>query len=168
MGDDTSGLPPEGDAPHPHGWQLPDDAASGEVSPSSGQESHHDEKTRGRPPPPPTLPRSVTGLASSVNVAAADVTFRLEQYDARAGRTGVVTVRLFGDAAIGFVTDGDWVEVTGKNKRGFLKAARAFNHTTQAQYSGRGNGCAIVVVCLVALLSLVTVVSILLAIVQNK
>lgn len=168
MGDDTSGLTPEGDAPHPHGWQLPDDAASGEVSTSSGQESHHEEKARGRLPPAPALPQSVTGLASSVNVAGADVTFRLEQYDARAGRTGVVTVRLFGDAAIGFVKDGDWVEVTGKTKRGFLKAARAYNHTTQTQYSGRGNGCAIVVVCLVALLSLVTVVSIFVAIMQNR
>ena len=96
------------------------------------------------PAQPNLLPKSVAGLARAVNVSTVQnpnktattmVTFRLEQYDARAGRTGVLTVRLFEENALGFVNDGDWVEVTGKIKHGILKADKAVNHTSQAQYS---------------------------------
>src|SRR4051794_6479516 len=157
MGDAARGSPPGGEAPYRRGWQLPDDVAAGEVSgsPASGPQ-RRDEGPRAAPPPPDlasavpsTLPTSVAGLARAVNVTSVQagngtsttvVTFRLEQYDARAGRTGVVTVRLFGDDALGFVTEGDWVEVAGKAKRGFIKADRAINHTSQAQYSRSGQG----------------------------
>jgi hypothetical protein len=183
MGEGVGG-PPGGDAPNRHGWQLPDDAASRVPGPPAYDAGGYDEQRPLQPPQdrpsamPTTMPGSVSGLARAVNVASVQggangvqstvVTFRLEQYDARAGRTGVVTVRLAGDSAIGFVADGDWVEVTGKTKRGFLTASRAVNHTSQAQYSAAGQGCAkiaaIVVFSLVVLFILGIGVSILLSV----
>jgi hypothetical protein len=68
------------------------------------------------------------------NISQAVVTFRLEQYDPYAGRTGLVTVRLLGNRAIGFVTEGDWIEVQGKAESGFINAETALNHTSGAQF----------------------------------
>jgi hypothetical protein len=48
-----------------------------------------------------------------------------------------VTARLHGDQAIGFVTEGDWVEVEGTLAGGFLEAKAAFNHTSGAQFRSR-------------------------------
>jgi hypothetical protein len=183
MGEGASGSP-GGDAPNRHGWQLPDDT-SGVPGPPAYDAGRYDEQRPLPPPPqgrpsamPTTMPGSVAGLARAVNVASVQggangvqttvVTFRLEQYDARAGRTGVVTVRLSGDSAIGFVADGDWVEVIGKTKRGFLTASRAVNHTSQAQYSAAGQGCAkiaaIIAFCLILLFILGIGVTILLSV----
>ena len=53
----------------------------------------------------------------------------------------MVTVRMFGSGAIGFVSDGDWVEVQGESKRGFLNARVAVNRTSGAEFRpSRGRG----------------------------
>jgi hypothetical protein len=97
-------------------------------------------------PPNSVLANSLSGLARNVALATTQtsdstsktvVTFRLEQYDPHAGRTGIVNVRLRGDQAIGFAADGDWVEVTGRSKRGFVDAKEAFNQTSGAQFRAR-------------------------------
>lgn len=176
MGSATGGSPPGGEVPNRRGWRPPDDATSaGNVGrPENWDVERYDRQPQ--PPPqerapalPTTMPDSVTGLVRAVNTTSVPgqngvqttiVTFRLEQYDPRAGRTGVMTVRLFGDEAIGFVTDGDWVEVTGKSKRGFLKADQAVNHTSHAQYSRRGQGCARAAFAVVFILAVLFVLAI--------
>ena len=60
--------------------------------------------------------------------------FRLERYDARSGRLGPIAVRLVGDRALGFASEGDWVEVLGKSNNGLIDGVRAFNHTTRTAY----------------------------------
>jgi hypothetical protein len=60
--------------------------------------------------------------------------FRLERHDAKSGRLGPVAVRLAGDGALGFASEGDWVEVQGKAKNGLINGNRAFNHTTRIGY----------------------------------
>jgi hypothetical protein len=188
MGEATSGSPPGGEAPNRRGWRPPDDASASGLSGSPGPERYELRPPEAPPPPPhqpaappTTLPGSVAGLARAVNttsvqsggngVSTTVVTFRLEQYDARAGRTGVVTVRLFGDDALGFVSEGDWVEVVGKSKRGFIQAAKAVNHTSQAQYSRSGQGVVkvvqYIVFSLVVLFILTIFVSILVSIVRS-
>jgi hypothetical protein len=109
-------------------------------------------KTPGRGPSPPegdrprsVLGNSVAGQARDVAVGTMGegisvVTFRLEQYDPHAGRTGLVTVRMVGPTAMGFATEGDWVEVNGKDKGGFINVKSAFNHTSRAQFRQR-YGC---------------------------
>jgi hypothetical protein len=62
------------------------------------------------------------------------VTFRLEQHAPAAGRTSMVTVRLHGSRAIGFVSEGDWVEARGHSRHGFLNAEVALNRTSGAEY----------------------------------
>ncbi len=149
------------------GWQLPSDPGSppGSVPPGPGGFDRADAR-HGPGPPQGVRPRSV--LANSVagqarNVALSNsgghavLTFRLEQHDPYAGRTGLVTVRMRGDRAIAFVTEGDWVEVRGRSKRGFLDAKRAFNHTSGAQFRGpsAGWGAAAITVFVIFVLSVV-------------
>lgn len=181
------GSAPDGDPASRRGWRLPDDVTGGQSGPPPLERRPPDRPRAAPAPlretastPPATLPQGVAGLARGVAVTSVQspngtqttvVTFRLEQHDARAGRTGVVTVRLFGEQALGFAADGDWVEVTGKVKDGFLKAAHAVNHTTQAQYSRSGHGVAnvvaIIAFCLVVLFILSIGISILLDVVRQ-
>jgi hypothetical protein len=159
MGDAAGGSPPGGGSSNRRGWRPPDDLTPDGPSGASAPEPTSGNERRPAPPSPPpviasslqtTLPGSVTGQASAVAATSVQspngiqttvVTFRLEQYDARAGRTGVTTVRLTGEHALGFVTEGDWVEVLGKSKHGFIEASKAVNHTSRAQYSRSGEGC---------------------------
>jgi hypothetical protein len=137
------------------GWQPPtgSDSPPDRVPPRPGGADPADVVNQGHGPPQDgrfrsVLPNSVAGQARNVAVgsvqgpggSAAVVTFRLEQYDPNAGRTGLVTVRMLGNQAMGFATEGDWVEVNGKSKRGFLDVEAAFNHTSGAQYR-RPVGC---------------------------
>jgi hypothetical protein len=84
---------------------------------------------------------ATTSVQSPNGVQTTVVTFRLEQYDARAGRTAVTTARMIGDQALGFAAEGDWIEVLGKSKHGIIEVSRAVNLTSQAQYSRPGEGC---------------------------
>ncbi len=132
------------------GWQLPPAPGSppGSVPPGPGRFDRADARHGPRPPqgarPRSVLANSVAGQARNVALGTMEdvsrLTFRLEQHDPYAGRTGLVTVRMRGDQAIGFVTEGDWVEVQGRSKRGFLDAKRAFNHTSGAQFRGPSAG----------------------------
>jgi hypothetical protein len=147
------------------GWQPPtgSDSPPGAVPPRpSGSDPADAVKQEHRPPQggrfSSVLPNSVAGQARNVGVgtrqgpggSVAVVTFRLEQYDPNAGRTGLVTVRMVGNQAMGFATEGDWVEVNGKSKSGFLDAKTAVNHTSGAQYR-RPAGCFGAVMVLVVL-----------------
>jgi hypothetical protein len=186
MDEVTNGPAPAGNPPNRRGWRLPDDvpAAGG---PGPYAERRDEPRPRIAPPPrpqaqqPSMLPGSVSGLARAVNVGTIQapngtqttvVTFRLEQYHASAGRTGVVTVRLFEENALGFVNEGDWIEVTGKIKHGFLKADKAVNHTSHAQYSRARHTAAKIVgaiaLCLVLLFILGIGVSILLSVLHGQ
>jgi hypothetical protein len=147
------------------GWQLPAGSSlpSEPDRPSPGSSHPPDAVGQGRGQPEGDRPRSVlansvAGQARNVGMgtlqgpggSAAVVTFRLEQYDPNAGRTGLVTVRMVGNQAMGFATEGDWVEVNGKSKSGFLDAKTAVNHTSGAQYR-RPAGCFGAVMVLVVL-----------------
>jgi hypothetical protein len=154
MGDAAGGTPAGGEAPDRRGWRPPDDAADAGIPASQVSDARRqNEAAPSAWSLPPrhdasmmhtTMPGSVAGLARAVTATRVQggngtettvVTFRLEQHDPRAGRTSVMTVRLLGDDALGFVSEGDWVEVLGKAKRGFIEATKAVNHTSQAQYS---------------------------------
>jgi hypothetical protein len=141
------------------GWQPPtgSDLPPGPVEPHpAGADSQGPGPPEGDRPKS-VLDNSVAGQARDVAVGSMSgpggtesvVTFRLEQYDPHAGRTGLVTVRMVGNTAMGFATEGDWVEVNGKRKGGFLNVQSAFNHTSGAQFSRRfgclGAGMVIVV-----------------------
>jgi hypothetical protein len=76
---------------------------------------------------------TIQGSNSSVTV----VTFRLEQHDPSAGRTSMVTVRLYGGRAVGFVSEGDWVEAKGQSRQGFLNAEVALNRTSGAEFRSK-------------------------------
>jgi hypothetical protein len=140
----------------------------------------------GRPQPaagsrPPSVPSSYAaapvlagGVAGEVrnisqgtvqrnNVPITVVTFRLERHDPSGGRTSVVTVRLRGSRAIGFASEGDWVEALGQSSQGFINVRRAVNRTSGAEFlagsSSRGfrKGCLIAVgvylgMCVIALI----------------
>jgi hypothetical protein len=140
------------------GWEPPSgsDLPSGLDPPrSAGSEPADAVSQRPGPPegdrPRSVLANSVAGQARDVAVGSmsisggslAVVTFRLEQYDPHAGRTGLVTARLLGDTAMGFATEGDWVEVNGKHEGGFINVQAAFNHTSGAQFT-RKTGCMVV------------------------
>jgi hypothetical protein len=187
MSEVTNGPSSGGNPPNRRGWRLPEDGAPG-GPPGFPGPGRGEQRLRGAPPPwqaasaqPSTLPGSVSGLARAVNPTTVQnpngtsttvVTFRLEQYDARAGRTGVLTVRLFEENALGFVNEGDWVEVTGKLKHGFLKADKAVNHTSQAQYSRSAHRAAKIIgaiaFCLVLMFILGIGVSILLSVLHSQ
>jgi hypothetical protein len=146
------------------GWQPPtgSDSPPGAVPPRpSGSDPADAVKQEHRPPQggrfSSVLPNSVAGQARNVGVgtrqgpggSVAVVTFRLEQYDPNAGRTGLVTVRMVGNQAMGFATEGDWVEVNGKSKSGFLDAKTAVNHTSGAQYRGPSDYARVLVITFV-------------------
>jgi hypothetical protein len=141
--------PPGGQAPRRRaGWQLPGvpAGASGPPQPprpAGGQPDRDDRlKRRSAPRPSAVLAGGIAGEArniaqgtiqssnSSVNV----VTFRLEQHDPSVGRTSMVTVRLYGGRAVGFVSEGDWVEAKGQSRHGFLNAEVALNRTSGAEF----------------------------------
>lgn len=187
MSEVTNGPSSGGNASNRRGWRLPDETAAGGAP--GYPRPDPDQRPRGMAAPPPrelaaqptTLPASVAGLARAVNPTTVQnpngtsttvVTLRLEQYDARAGRTAVMTVRLFGENALGFVTEGDWVEVTGKVKNGFIKADKAVNHTSHARYSRSGGGAVkvvqIIIFCLILSFILGIGVSILLSVLHNR
>jgi len=188
MSEVTNGPTSGGNSPNRRGWRLPDDMAPGGAPGFPGPRPG-EQRLRGAAPPPrqaasaqpSMLSGSVSGLARAVNPTTVQnpngtsttvVTFRLEQYDARAGRTGVLTVRLFEENALGFVNEGDWVEVAGKLKNGFLKADKAVNHTSHAQYSRSAHRAAkiisVIAFCLVLMFILGIGVSILLSVLQNR
>jgi len=108
------------------------------------------------------LAGGIAGEARNISqgTSGAEVTFRLEQHDPSAGRTSMVTVRLWGNGVVGFVSEGYWVEVRGKSKRGFLKAQVAFNRTSGAEFRSPGagfkRGC-LVGILIIALIAIVVV-----------
>ena len=148
--------PPPGQGPsRPAGWQHPD--VSGRPAPvprAVGQPARAPDPRAPAPGgglrPPPILPGGVAGEVRNVTQGTIQgpnqttrivITFRLEQHNPSAGRTGMVTVRMFGSGAIGFVSDGDWVEVQGEPKHGFLNARVAVNRTSGAEFRpSRGRG----------------------------
>jgi hypothetical protein len=97
--------------------------------------------------PPPVLAGGIAGEARNISQGAsgAEVAFRLERHDASAGRTSMVTVRLWGNRVAGFVSEGDWVEAKGKSKSGFLNARVAINRTSGAEFRSGNSGCGRVV-----------------------
>jgi hypothetical protein len=109
--------------------------------------------------------RNISQGTQQVNAETVTVlTFRLERHDPSGGRTSVVTVRLRGSQAIGFATEGDWVEAQGKDSKGFLDVRRAVNRTSGAEYQGgtsRGQKIAQAVIFTLALGFILTIVVIL-------
>jgi hypothetical protein len=175
MAESGRGSSGEGRPRRRRGWQLP----AGSNPQHEGSANPPEVARQGQGPseisrPRSVLPHSLAGQARNValgtmqtsgTTSQAVVTLRLEQYDPYAGRTGVVTVRLNGDQAIGFVTDGDWVEVQGKAEHGFINAKAAFNHTSGAEFHearGCGRAIAIIGTVLVILFILYIVVSVML------
>lgn len=135
-------------------------------------------------PPPEEETRPVTGLTSggesvhralgrSMHGEVTDVSenrigepvviLRLEQHNAHAGRTSVAVVRLIGAEALGFAERGDRVEVTGKQRKAYMAASRAVNHTTGATYAGGGLRRAAPFMILLAIAMIAAAVMVLLA-----
>jgi hypothetical protein len=144
-----SAEPPEGQTPQRRaGWQLPGVTGSPPGGPEPGstaarrRDASGTPETRGAPRPSAVLAGGIAGEARNITQGAGtpEVTFRLEQHDPSAGRTSMVTVRLWGNGVAGFVSEGDWVEVLGKSKRGFLHAQVAFNRTSGAEFRSPGAG----------------------------
>ncbi len=139
---------PGGDLPplRPAGWQLP---VSGSQPAPPGRVNR----------PPPVLAGGVAGEVRNLaqgtvqhnNGSTTVVTFRLEQHNPTAGRTSVVTVRMTGSRAIGFASEGDWVEALGPASRGFINVRRAINRTSGAEYQGSSPGKSLRNGCLWAL-----------------
>jgi hypothetical protein len=151
------------------GWQPPtgSDPPPGQVPPRPKGSDPADVVNQGPPLDArfrSVLPNSVAGQARNVSLGSlqgpggsvAVVTFRLEQYDPNAGRTGLVTVRMVGNQAMGFATEGDWVEVNGNFKRGVLDAKAAFNHTSGAQYRGSSGHGRVLVIAVIAIVAVFT------------
>jgi len=148
--------PPGGQAPQRRtGWQLPGAPGSvpgGAPGPpqrqdrAGGRPAHGDGlKPRSAAPPSAVLAGGIAGEARNIaqgtiqgsNSSVSVVTFRLEQHDPSAGRTSMVTVRLYGGRAVGFVSEGDWVEAKGQTRQGFLNAEVALNRTSGAEFRSK-------------------------------
>jgi len=76
----------------------------------------------------------MASLPAGASEAGPVVMFRVETRDATGSRTGIIPVRLKGASAIGFAEDGDWVEVSGRSRKGVLDAHKARNKTTGASF----------------------------------
>ncbi len=100
--------------------------------------------------PPPILAGGVVGKVSKIAQGTIRhdkgstfvSTFRLERHDPPARRTNQVTVRLTGNSAIGFASEGDWVEVLAPApaSRGFINVRRAINRTSGAEFQSSERG----------------------------
>src|SRR5262249_28760703 len=127
-------------------------------------------------PPEGDRPRSV--LANSVAGQARDVAagslsgpgrrgaggaFPVGPSDPPSRRAGAVAATQVGNTAMGFATEGDWVEVNGKPKGGFLNVQAAFNHTSGAQFRRRygcmGAGMVIMVLSLILFMLMIAVIA---------
>ncbi len=138
---------PGGDLPplRPAGWQLP---VSGSQPAPPGRVNR----------PPPVLAGGVAGEVRNLaqgtihhnNGSTTVVTFRLEQHNPAAGRTSIVTVRMKGSRAIGFASEGDWVEALGPASQGFINARRAINRTSGAEFQSSSSGKSLRNGCLIA------------------
>jgi hypothetical protein len=149
--------PPGGQAPQRRtGWQLPGapgsvpgGAPGGAPGPpqrqdrAGGRPDHGDRsKPRSAERPSAVLTGGIAGEARNIQLGTIQgsnssiivLTFRLEQHDPSAGRTSMVTVRMYGGSAVGFVSEGDWVEAKGQSRRGFLNAEVALNRTSGAEF----------------------------------
>jgi hypothetical protein len=170
--------PPEGRTPQRRaGWQLPGVSGSSPRAPesgrpaASGRDASRTPETRGALPPSPVLVGGIAGEARNISQGtASEVTFRLERHDASAGRTSMVTVRLWGNGVAGFVSEGDWVEVQGKSKRGFLNAKAAVNRTSGAEFRSTTAGCrrvGVVVFVIFFVISLLIIVGIFISVLHG-
>jgi hypothetical protein len=77
----------------------------------------------------------IVGSTMENRTTEALVMLRLERHDPHLGRTSIHEVRILGDESIGFASVGDWVEATGRQKRGYVNAIRCVNHTTGGIYA---------------------------------
>lgn len=76
----------------------------------------------------------MASLPSGTDEVGPVVLFRLEARDKGGTRTGITPVRLHGAGAVGFAENGDWVEVTGRFRKGTLYAKKAWNRSTGASF----------------------------------
>jgi hypothetical protein len=123
------------------------------------------------PPTPPVKHREhggIVGVARNIQLRQAlsvstglqetILTFRLEQYDSGGNRTRVVPVEIRGLSLTGFISDGDWAEVSGKVKDGMVRAKQVRNLTTGGVVGTKGISTAVKVVWVIGLVILAFVV----------
>lgn len=152
---DTS--PGVGDPSGP-GWQPPaDDAASRRVP--SAEPSRSAPAERGHPPAG-TVVGEVRGLAQRVEQASADYqihvwTFQVERHDEAGNRRRPIPVEIRGDQFRGVLSDGDWVQVTGRWKHGTLFTDGVDNVTTGGRLVARSwNTARVIVVSVIGVVAL--------------
>jgi hypothetical protein len=75
------------------------------------------------------------------------VTFRLEQYDAARGRIGITPVRIVGDKALGFVSDGELIAKTAVN----ISTSAIYAATIRSRWSVAAMpAAALIIACIIA------------------
>jgi hypothetical protein len=153
-GGQTGNMPPPSQFNTPHtgpggqGWQSP-------TTINQALSKSKSSRSAGSSPIPttPSLQRGrhggVVGVARNIQLRSQQsgfanfqrttqiLSFRLEQYDRIGNRVRVAPVEMRGQNIIGFITDGDWVEVFGKEKDGLLDADATENLSQGALVEAR-------------------------------
>lgn len=103
----------------------------------------------------------VRGLSQRVEQASADYqiqvwTFHVEQHDEAGNRLPPTPVEIRGDQFRGVLTDGDWVQVTGRWRDGTLFTDSVDNVTTGGRLIARNwNAARVIVVSVIGVVALV-------------